>query len=132
VQLRLSIAEADERRMEEWRRLYPRDVDYELSFWAHRAAEKRAMRTARAERRRRKKFIEAQLEGSSTIPFDDKRWDYMWLRADKILLKFIFRRCIIKHLVNCFLRSAKRSKSSKPTPKTHFYSAAQSAVEDVA
>jgi hypothetical protein len=89
----------------------PRDVDYELSFWAHRAAEKRAMRTARAERRRQKKFIEAQLEGSSTISSDYNGWDYMWLTTDKILLKFIFRRCIIEPLVNCFLRSAKRSKS---------------------
>jgi hypothetical protein len=44
--------------MEEWCRLCPADVDYELSFLAHKAAEKR----------HRKEFIEAQLEGPLRSP----------------------------------------------------------------
>jgi hypothetical protein len=69
--------------MEEWRRLYPSNVDYELSIWAHRVAEKRARRTARAEKRRRKKLIEAQLDGPSMIPSDDERWNDMWLTTEE-------------------------------------------------
>jgi hypothetical protein len=33
AQVRLDIAEADERQMEEWRHLYPADVNYEVSFY---------------------------------------------------------------------------------------------------
>jgi hypothetical protein len=59
TQLWLSITEVDERGMEEWRRLYPTDVDYELTFWANKAAENRRRRAARAEKRHEKRFIEA-------------------------------------------------------------------------
>jgi hypothetical protein len=44
VQLRLSIVEADERHMEEWRCPFPAEVDYELTFWANMAAGKRRQR----------------------------------------------------------------------------------------
>jgi hypothetical protein len=81
AQLWLSIAKADERRMEEWCRLCPGDVDYELTLWANMAAEKRRRR-ARAEKRHRKRFIEAQLNGLSKIPSDLERWDDMWLTIE--------------------------------------------------
>jgi hypothetical protein len=61
----LFIAEPDECRMEEWRRLYPGDVDYERAF--------------DAQKRRKKAFIEAELNGLSTILDDDDWWDDLWL-----------------------------------------------------
>jgi hypothetical protein len=44
----------------------------------NKVVEKRRQRAARAENMRRKRFIEAQLDGSTAIP-DDKWWDDMWL-----------------------------------------------------
>jgi hypothetical protein len=65
--------------MEDWRCLFPRDVEYECTFYTQKAAEKRAERVAWAEKRRRKTFIEAQLNGPSTIDDDDDRWDNLFL-----------------------------------------------------
>jgi hypothetical protein len=45
----------------------------------NKAVEKRHQRAARAENMRRKRFIEAQLDGSTAIPDDDEWWDDMWL-----------------------------------------------------
>jgi hypothetical protein len=45
----------------------------------NKAVEKRRQRAARAENMRRKRFIEAQLDGSTVIPDDDEWWDDMWL-----------------------------------------------------
>ena len=79
VQRRLAIAERDEASMAEWRRQFPQDVQAELNFYAQRRAEQRA---AREDRRRRKAFIDAQLDGPQTISDDDPRWDDMWLESD--------------------------------------------------
>jgi hypothetical protein len=62
AQRRLLIAEHDERAMARWRREFPQDVQAELEFY-------------RADRRRRKAFINAQLAGPQTIDDDDPRWD---------------------------------------------------------
>jgi hypothetical protein len=75
VQRRLAIAERDERCMAEWRRLFPQDVQAEVKFYAAKRAERRV---ARADRRRCKAFIMAQIDGPQTIPDDDPRWDDMW------------------------------------------------------
>jgi hypothetical protein len=61
VQRRLAIAERDE-------------------CYAAKRAERRA---ARADCRRRKAFIMAQINGPQTIPDDDPRWDDMWTDSDK-------------------------------------------------
>ena len=79
VQRRLAIAERDEAALAEWRRQFPQDVQAELNFYAQRRAEQRA---AREDRRRRKAFIDAQLDGPQTISDDDPRWDDMWLESD--------------------------------------------------
>jgi hypothetical protein len=47
VQLKLDIAEVDERRMAGWRRLNPEDVVTENAFWATKKAERRARRAAK-------------------------------------------------------------------------------------
>jgi hypothetical protein len=64
-------------------RLYPGDIDYKLSYRAHKATEKRVRRAARAEKRKR--FIEAQLDDPLMIPSpsDDERRDNMWLTFEK-------------------------------------------------
>jgi hypothetical protein len=80
VQRRLAIAERDECSMAEWRRLFPQDVQAEVEFYAAKRAERRA---ARADCRRRKAFIMAQINGPQTIPDDDPRWDDMWTDSDK-------------------------------------------------
>jgi hypothetical protein len=41
AQLRLDIAEADERQMAEWRHLHPKDVAREEAFWTQKKAERR-------------------------------------------------------------------------------------------
>jgi hypothetical protein len=64
--------------MEEWCRLCPGDVEYEHTFYALKTTEERARWAARAEKRRKKAFIEAQLNGPSMVPGDD-RWDGLWL-----------------------------------------------------
>jgi hypothetical protein len=61
----------NERLIEEWRCLCPRDVDTEVAFYTQKKAEKTARRLRRAENRRRKAFIEAQLKGPSTIDEND-------------------------------------------------------------
>jgi hypothetical protein len=76
----LAIAERDERSMAEWRRLFPQDVQAEFEFNAAKRAERRA---ARADRRWRKAFIMAQIDGPQTIPDDDPRWDDMWTDSDE-------------------------------------------------
>jgi hypothetical protein len=80
VQWRPDIAEADERRMAEWGRLYPGDVETELQSWTQKKAERIARR--REKRRRRKAFIEAYLVDSSTI-HDDERWDDLFLTSEE-------------------------------------------------
>jgi hypothetical protein len=65
--------------MEDWRRLYQADINYEVAFYLQKAVENRARRTRRANKRARKRFIEKQLDGQSTIPNDDARWDDMLL-----------------------------------------------------
>jgi hypothetical protein len=79
VQWRPDIAEADERRMAEWGRLYPGDVETELQPWTQKKAERIARRR---EKRRRKAFIEAYLVDSSTI-HDDERWDDLFLTSEE-------------------------------------------------
>jgi hypothetical protein len=69
--------------MEEWRCLCPDDIECELTFDAQKAAKKRAMRGARAKKRRRKVFIEAQLNGPLTIPKNNDRWDNFWLTIEE-------------------------------------------------
>jgi hypothetical protein len=55
VQLKLDIAEADERGMAGWRRLNPEDVATKNAFWAAKKAKRRARRAAKkAERRARR------------------------------------------------------------------------------
>jgi hypothetical protein len=68
--------------MEEWCHLFPRDVKYERTFYTQKVAEKRAKRVAWAEKRRRKTFIEAQLNGQSTIDNDNDRWDNLFLTTE--------------------------------------------------
>jgi hypothetical protein len=80
VQRRLAIAERDERSMAEWRCLFPQDVQAEVEFYAMKRAERRAVRV---DRRRRKAFIMAQINGPQTIPDDDPRWDDMWTDSDE-------------------------------------------------
>jgi hypothetical protein len=48
----------------------------------NKAVEKRRQRAARAENMRRKRFIEAQLDGPMAIPDDDEWWDDMWLTTE--------------------------------------------------
>ncbi|KAM0836753.1 hypothetical protein ACQ4PT_062113 [Festuca glaucescens] len=38
----LRVVEADEHRMAEWRRLHPKDVEYENNYWAEEKGERRA------------------------------------------------------------------------------------------
>jgi hypothetical protein len=45
----------------------------------NKTVEKRHQRAARVENMCRKRFIEAQLDGSTVIPDDDEWWDDMWL-----------------------------------------------------
>jgi hypothetical protein len=80
VQVQLNIAEDDERQMEECRHLFPGDVEYKRTFYAQKAAQKRARRT---EKRRRKAFIEAQLNGPSMIGDDNDRWDDLFFTTDE-------------------------------------------------
>jgi predicted nucleic acid-binding protein len=71
AQLKLSIAEDDEHRMAEWRRLHPKDVAGEEAFWAEKKA-------ARRERRARKRFLEAELNNpNSMLDIDENspEWD---------------------------------------------------------
>ena len=51
----------------------------EVEFYASKRAERRAYR---ADRPRRKAFIDAQIEGPCTIADDDPRWDDMWTDSD--------------------------------------------------
>jgi hypothetical protein len=78
----LLVAKAYERKMAEWRPLYPKDVEIELTLW-ERKAEGRTMRTARAENRWRKAFIEAQLAGPSTLGDDDDGWEELFLTSEE-------------------------------------------------
>ena len=85
--LQLSIAEEDERVMDEWKRLHPEDVEYEKNFWAEKAAVKKAAREARraerAERMRKKAFSIEQHRrlhaGEPTVHPEDDSWiDFLY------------------------------------------------------
>jgi hypothetical protein len=67
--------------MAEWRPLYPKDVETEMSLW-EKNAERRTMRVARAEKRRRKAFIVAQITGPM-IGNDDDRWEELFLTSEE-------------------------------------------------
>jgi hypothetical protein len=55
--------------MEEWRRMYPEDVEIEQAFWCEKKPERKR---ARAKKRwRMRAWIGAQLAGPSTL---DGRW----------------------------------------------------------
>jgi hypothetical protein len=65
--------------MARWRREFPQDVQAELEFYRSRRAERRAYR---ADHRRRKAFINAQLAGPQAIDDDDPVWDDLWTQSE--------------------------------------------------
>jgi hypothetical protein len=69
--LKLDIAEADERQMPEWSCYHHKDVAGENTFWAA----KKAMRMER------KRYIEAELAGPSTLD-DDPQWEDLILATE--------------------------------------------------
>ncbi|KAM0823783.1 hypothetical protein ACQ4PT_070637 [Festuca glaucescens] len=71
LQRRLAIAQADERAMEARAAAFPQDVLDERAFYAQKKAERRAAKEAI---RARKRFIEAQEVGPTTIDENDERW----------------------------------------------------------
>ncbi|XP_051221042.1 uncharacterized protein [Lolium perenne] len=89
--LHISIAEADEHAMAEWRRLHPEDVEYEENFWAQKKATeiaaKEERRAAREDKRRRKAFSEEQHRRSKanlpTIPDEDDHWFDIFLSTEE-------------------------------------------------
>jgi hypothetical protein len=57
----LNIAEAEERQMIEWQRLYPEDIETKQAFWRLKKAERR---DAKVEKSRKKGWNEVLLAGS--------------------------------------------------------------------
>jgi hypothetical protein len=66
-QVKLNVVEADERRMAEWRRLYPEDVAGEVAFWDEKKVARREKRKLGRERRARKRFLEAELDNPNSM-----------------------------------------------------------------
>ena len=74
AQNRLLVAQEDERRMAEWRRLHPEDVVAEHQFWERR----------REDRRRRRELACQQCAirdagGRTIFTAEDDRWFDIWL-----------------------------------------------------
>jgi hypothetical protein len=76
----ISIAEADEWMMGEHRRLHTEEVVREKEFWAQKKLEQRAAST---EKRRKKAWLDAEINNPNTeLDDDDPRWlDYSFLTS---------------------------------------------------
>jgi hypothetical protein len=77
AQVKLGVAEEDERCMAEWRHLHPEDVAREEAFWA---AKKETRREMRRLRRERKRFLEAELDNPN-LTLDIKENSSEWMNS---------------------------------------------------